>query len=100
MKHLKILEIGPRRHPRSGREKLHFLNRFQSDVHDRWIDKYRERRSRCCWAQDQLEKRTDDHDGQQCDTQFTGLSSRHLPGDLDAITKPNDRAYGYGPCCV
>jgi DNA-binding transcriptional ArsR family regulator len=45
MKHLKILEdadlVVTRR---SGREKLHFLNAVPIRmIHDRWIDKYRER---------------------------------------------------------
>ena len=45
MKHLKVLEqaglVGPRR---QGREKLHFLNPVPIRlIHDRWIDKYRER---------------------------------------------------------
>ena len=45
MKHLKVLEdanlIVTRR---SGREKLHFLNAVPIRmIHDRWIDKYRER---------------------------------------------------------
>ena len=45
MKHLKVLEeaglVVPRR---SGREKLHFLNPVPIRlIHDRWIDKYRER---------------------------------------------------------
>jgi DNA-binding transcriptional ArsR family regulator len=46
MKHLKVLEdaglVVPRR---SGREKLHFLNAVPIRlIHDRWIDKYTERR--------------------------------------------------------
>ena len=46
MKHLRVLEeaglVVPRR---SGREKLHFLNPVPiREVHDRWIDKYTERR--------------------------------------------------------
>jgi DNA-binding transcriptional ArsR family regulator len=46
MKHLRVLEeaglVVPRR---SGREKLHFLNAVPIRlIHDRWIDKYRERR--------------------------------------------------------
>src|SRR6188508_1906099 len=45
MKHLRVLEeanlVVTRR---SGREKLHFLNRVPiREVHDRWIDKYTER---------------------------------------------------------
>jgi DNA-binding transcriptional ArsR family regulator len=46
MKHLKVLEeaglVVPRR---QGREKLHFLNPVPIRlIHDRWIDKYTERR--------------------------------------------------------
>ncbi len=46
MKHLKVLEaaglVGTRK---EGREKLHFLNPVPIRlVHDRWIDKYSERR--------------------------------------------------------
>ena len=45
MKHLRILEqAGLVVTRRSGREKLHFLNPIPIRViHDRWIDKYRER---------------------------------------------------------
>ena len=46
MKHLKVLEdAGLVLTRRSGREKLHFLNAVPIRmIHDRWIDKYRERR--------------------------------------------------------
>jgi DNA-binding transcriptional ArsR family regulator len=46
MKHLRILETaGLVITRRSGREKLHFLNPVPIRlIHDRWIDKYRERR--------------------------------------------------------
>jgi DNA-binding transcriptional ArsR family regulator len=46
MKHLKILEeAGLVVTRRSGREKLHFLNPVPIRlIHDRWIDKYTERR--------------------------------------------------------
>src|SRR5689334_12291891 len=45
MKHLRILEdAGLIITRRSGREKLHFLNTVPIRlIHDRWIDKYRER---------------------------------------------------------
>ena len=48
MKHLKVLEeAGLVVTRRSGREKLHFLNPVPIRlIHDRWIDKYTERRSR------------------------------------------------------
>ena len=46
MKHLRVLEeAGLVVARRSGREKLHFLNPVPiRQVHDRWIDKYTERR--------------------------------------------------------
>ena len=45
MKHLRLLEdAGLVVTRRSGREKLHFLNAVPIRlIHDRWIDKYRER---------------------------------------------------------
>jgi DNA-binding transcriptional ArsR family regulator len=47
MKHLKVLEAaGLVVHRREGREKLHFLNPVPIRlIHDRWIDKYTERRA-------------------------------------------------------
>jgi DNA-binding transcriptional ArsR family regulator len=47
MKHLKVLEeAGLVTTRKSGREKLHFLNPVPIRlVHDRWIDKYTERRA-------------------------------------------------------
>src|SRR5579871_5182963 len=46
MKHLRVLEeAGLVVHRRQGREKLHYLNPVPIRlVHDRWIDKYTERR--------------------------------------------------------
>ncbi len=46
MKHLRVLEeAGLIVTRRSGREKLHFLNAVPIRlIHDRWIDKYTERR--------------------------------------------------------
>ena len=46
MKHLRLLEeAGLVVARRSGREKLHFLNPVPiRQIHDRWIDKYTERR--------------------------------------------------------
>jgi DNA-binding transcriptional ArsR family regulator len=46
MKHLRVLEdAGLVLTQRSGREKLHFLNAVPIRlIHDRWIDKYTERR--------------------------------------------------------
>ena len=47
MKHLKVLEeAGLVVTRRSGREKLHFLNPVPiRQIHDRWIDKFREQRT-------------------------------------------------------
>jgi DNA-binding transcriptional ArsR family regulator len=47
MKHLRVLEdAGLVVTRRSGREKLHFLNAVPiRRIHDRWIDKYTERRA-------------------------------------------------------
>jgi DNA-binding transcriptional ArsR family regulator len=47
MKHLRVLEDAGLVVPlRRGREKLHFLNPLPIRlIHDRWIDKYRERRA-------------------------------------------------------
>jgi DNA-binding transcriptional ArsR family regulator len=47
MKHLRVLEdAGLVVTRRSGREKLHYLNPVPIQlIHERWIDKYRERRS-------------------------------------------------------
>jgi DNA-binding transcriptional ArsR family regulator len=46
MKHLRVLEdAGLVTTRRAGREKLHFLNPVPiRQIHDRWIDKYTERR--------------------------------------------------------
>ena len=61
MKHLKVLEeadlVVTRR---QGREKLHFLNPVPIRlIHDRWIDKYTERRvSALADLKKQLEKKT------------------------------------------
>jgi DNA-binding transcriptional ArsR family regulator len=61
MKHLRVLEdAGLVVTRRSGREKLHFLNPVPIRlVHDRWIDKYTERRvSALVDLKLQLEKET------------------------------------------
>ena len=59
MKHLKVLEeAGLVVTRRSGREKLHFLNPVPIRlIHDRWIDKYTERRvSALLELKDELEE--------------------------------------------
>ena len=59
MKHLRVLEeAGLVVTRRQGREKLHFLNPVPiRQVHDRWIDKYTERRvSALLDLKDQLEE--------------------------------------------
>ena len=61
MKHLRVLEeAGLVVARRSGREKLHFLNPVPIRlIHDRWIDKYRERRvSALAELKTELEKET------------------------------------------
>jgi DNA-binding transcriptional ArsR family regulator len=63
MKHLRVLEeAGLVVTRRSGREKLHFLNPVPIRlIHDRWIDKYTERRvSALADLKSELER--DDHD--------------------------------------
>jgi DNA-binding transcriptional ArsR family regulator len=60
MKHLRVLEnVGLVVARRSGRTKLHFLNPVPIRlIHDRWIDKYTERRvSALADLKTQLEKR-------------------------------------------
>lgn len=62
MKHLKVLEdAGLVVTRRSGREKLHFLNAVPIRmIHDRWIDKYREREVEALIAlKAELEKKDD-----------------------------------------
>ncbi len=61
MKHLRVLEgAGLVVTRRSGREKLHFLNPVPIRViHDRWIDKYRERQtSALAELKNELERKT------------------------------------------
>jgi DNA-binding transcriptional ArsR family regulator len=65
MKHLNILEdAGLVTTQKVGREKLHYLNPVPIRlVHDRWIDKYTERRvSALTDLKRTLEKQKDDHD--------------------------------------
>ena len=60
MKHLRVLEdAGVVTTRRSGREKLHFLNPVPIRlIHDRWIDKYTERRVEALLdLKDDLEKK-------------------------------------------
>jgi DNA-binding transcriptional ArsR family regulator len=61
MKHLRILEdAGLVVTRRAGREKLHYLNPVPIRlIHDRWIDKYRERQvSALAELKEQLEEET------------------------------------------
>ena len=64
MKHLRVLEeadlVVTRRH---GREKLHFLNAVPiREIHDRWIDKYTERRvAALVDLKNELESSHDEH---------------------------------------
>jgi DNA-binding transcriptional ArsR family regulator len=66
MKHLRVLEeAGLVVRRRSGREKLHFLNPVPIRlIHDRWIDKYREREaSALADLKARLETRTEEGAG-------------------------------------
>jgi DNA-binding transcriptional ArsR family regulator len=63
MKHLRVLEeAGLVVSRKSGREKRHFLNAIPIRlIHDRWIDKYTERRvSALADLKSELERTTDD----------------------------------------
>ena len=63
MKHLRVLEdAGLVVSRKSGREKRHFLNAIPIRlIHDRWIDKYTERRvSALADLKNELERTTDD----------------------------------------
>jgi DNA-binding transcriptional ArsR family regulator len=86
MKHLRLLEeAGLIVTRRAGREKLHFLNPVPIRlIHDRWIDKYRERRtSALASLKSQLETNDDDHDRVEDHPGVPGLHSSHARGDLD-----------------
>ena len=88
MKHLKVLEeadlVVARR---SGREKLHYLNPVPIRlIHDRWIDKYTERRvSALLDLKSELERRHDHRIGTSTDdhTQvYRVYIKHHAGGDL------------------
>ncbi|MGA8848049.1 MAG: SRPBCC domain-containing protein, partial [Nocardioides sp.] len=102
MKHLRILEeadlVVPRR---SGREKLHFLNPVPVRlIHDRWIDKYIERRvSLLADLKSDLEGA---HMTSSTSTPTTQVFRVHIKAPAEAvweaITSPEWSArYGYGP---
>jgi DNA-binding transcriptional ArsR family regulator len=78
MKHLRVLEdAGLVVHRRQGREKLHFLNPVPIRlIHDRWIDKYTERRVS---ALADLKAELDDAD----QTRPRGSSARPLHDELE-----------------
>jgi DNA-binding transcriptional ArsR family regulator len=64
MKHLRVLEAaGLVVTQRQGREKLHFLNPVPiREIHDRWIDKYTERRvAALVDLKNELESDRDEH---------------------------------------
>ena len=103
MKHLRVLEdAGLVVTRRSGREKLHFLNPVPIRlIHDRWIDKYTERRVS---ALAELKTRTGG-DGMTTmqpttatTTQVYRVYIKATPEAIwDAITKPEwTERYGYG----
>ncbi len=103
MKHLRVLEeAGLVVTRRQGREKLHFLNPVPIRlVHDRWIDKYTERRvSALAELKAELEKE-DLHDqptDRTATTQVYRVYIKATPEAIwDAITKPEwTERYGYG----
>ena len=99
MKHLRVLEeAGLVVTRREGREKLHYLNPVPIRlIHDRWIDKYRERQVR--------RSRTSSRAGGNCMTTMTEQATqvysvfiRATPEQVwDAITKPEfTTRYFYG----
>ena len=103
MKHLRVLEdAGLVVTRRSGREKLHFLNPVPIRlIHDRWIDKYTERRvSALADLKHELEE--DWHDDERrrptVTTQVYRVYIKATPQAIwDAITKPEwTERYGYG----
>ena len=77
MKHLRVLEdAGLVVTRRSGREKLHFLNPVPIRlIHDRWIDKYTERRVSALADLKQNWRRPHDHDDKRLTTQMYRVSS-------------------------
>jgi uncharacterized protein YndB with AHSA1/START domain/DNA-binding transcriptional ArsR family regulator len=101
MKHLRVLEeAGLLVVRRSGREKLHYLNPVPiRQIHDRWIDKYTERRVTAL-----LDLKTDLEMGDMTSTtesdlavQVYQLFIKASPEAIwDAITDPEwNRRYGY-----
>jgi uncharacterized protein YndB with AHSA1/START domain len=98
MKHLRVLEeAGLVVSRRSGREKLHFLNPVPIRlVHDRWIDKYSERRVS---ALADLKSQLEGHDmtATALTTQVFRVHIRATPEAIwEAITTPEwTERYGY-----
>ncbi len=101
MKHLRVLEdAGLVVARRSGREKLHFLNAVPIRlIHDRWIDKYTERRvSALAELKSRLEGVDMTTSTQVTTTQVYRVYIKATPEAIwDAITKPEwTERYGYG----
>jgi uncharacterized protein YndB with AHSA1/START domain/DNA-binding transcriptional ArsR family regulator len=102
MKHLRVLEeadlVVTRR---SGREKLHFLNPVPIRlIHDRWIDKYTERRvSLLAELKTRLEGGDVSSPAPAAVTQVFRVHIKATPEAVwEAITSPEWSArYGYGP---
>jgi len=83
MKHLRVLEnAGLVVTRRSGREKLHYLNPVPIRlIHDRWIDKYTERRvSALVDLKTELEEKHEHHDADN--TSLPGVHQGDTAGDL------------------
>ena len=101
MKHLRVLEdAGLVVARRSGREKLHFLNPVPIRlIHDRWIDKYTERRvSALADLKNELENGMTTMTETNVATQVYRVYIKATPEAIwDAITKPEwTQRYGYG----
>ena len=102
MKHLKVLEdAGLVVTRRSGREKLHFLNAVPIRmIHDRWIDKYREREVSALLAlKTELEKKEKSIMTEKTATTqiYRIVIKASAQAIWDAITKPEwSERYAYG----
>ena len=100
MKHLRVLEdAGLVVTRRAGREKLHFLNPVPIRlIHDRWIDKYTERRVAALADLKTNWRRQHDHADRSTTTQVYQVFIKATPEQIwDAITKPEfTQQYFYG----
>jgi DNA-binding transcriptional ArsR family regulator len=91
MKHLRVLEdAGLVTTRRSGREKLHFLNPVPIRlIHDRWIDKYRERHAAALAdLKSALEKPNGESEDERGDAGLPGVDQGDARGDLAGDHEP------------